>query len=283
MNAKYILSRLRTENGADVAAEVKHDVAIDKAIDGSVLELTRCTDDSSPLKPYQRTVVIEISPAVDPIEITLFEDAVGATASGTGATLWDCSIVLTKYLLSECHCMDKKVVELGAGLALPSIALAMQGAEVVATERDITCGILKMNIDANRRHITNGNIEVHGLSWSSDETELQEYCRAFECCDVIIGSDLIFPRNEDAWLALVCTYRHLLRRGRLPSSKSKIGYLAYENRSDHVIAAFTTLLLEYGVRCERCPVPATLDCPPDIAIFRLCLLGDSADLDTHMR
>lgn len=53
----------------------------------------------------------------------------------TSSSLWDCGVILAKYL--EIHpslVYDKRVIELGAGKALPSIAAAALGARVVITD-----------------------------------------------------------------------------------------------------------------------------------------------------
>jgi hypothetical protein len=53
----------------------------------------------------------------------------------TASSLWDCGVILAKYL--EKHpamVYGKRVIELGAGKALPSVAAAALGAHVIVTD-----------------------------------------------------------------------------------------------------------------------------------------------------
>lgn len=273
MNAKLILSRLRSEckGSKDNAMGA---CGTTPAASPSTRSVTDASPEpGEPLVPellfHERDVYIDATPQTDPLKIRLFEDAAGVSSSGTGATLWDSSIVLTKYLFQECEISGKKVIELGAGLGLPSIALALRGADVTATDREITCGILQKNIDANVHSHTQSCIEIVELTWSCDETKLFRERNDINAIDLVIGSDLIFRRNEDAWRALACTYRHFLC-----TSPAAAGYLAYENRDGRVIEEFANILSSLGVEITRCVVPAAIDCPVDIVIYRLALLKE---------
>lgn len=114
------------------------------------------------------------------ISVTLHEDPMGKWASGNGATLWDAAIVLTNYVLGEvlvsignsnCESNSKKsysVLELGCGVGLPSIALAINGHASFATERHIAMDILNHNISLNRFDAVNNTVKYtvlpHGSS-----------------------------------------------------------------------------------------------------------------------
>jgi hypothetical protein len=53
----------------------------------------------------------------------------------TASSLWDCGVILAKYLEKHPYVVyGKRVIELGAGKALPSIAAATLGAHVVVTD-----------------------------------------------------------------------------------------------------------------------------------------------------
>ena len=83
--------------------------------------------------------------------IVMLENISGSWASGNGATIWDCSIALTRYLLCTQlpYMKGKRVLELGSGLGLPSIALARVGCEMVTSERCIMIDLLSENIAYN--------------------------------------------------------------------------------------------------------------------------------------
>jgi predicted nicotinamide N-methyase len=72
----------------------------------------------------------------------------------TGAAVWDAAIVLAEFLASNSHFIaGKRVLELGAGLALPSITAGVFGAKmVVASDYDeIVLGLARKNLAANVR------------------------------------------------------------------------------------------------------------------------------------
>lgn len=303
MNAKSILSRLRQEaRGADAAlvsnsddpsTHISEPTTTDIASDSSgAQQLSRLT------KLTPRSVYIDQYKGRAALEVNLLEDAAGLTASGTGATLWDCAIVLTQYLLSNHDMRGKKVLEIGAGLGLPSIALAMSGSDVVATERQITLNLLQINATVNCSGETQipGSLRVQQLEWSSDSSEVINQCGE-DLYDIIIGSDLIFPSNQDTWRSLAVTFRCLLMsregKGEARHAKDSIeqndssvidhtaikphqtrGFLAYENREDFVIQEFRQILLDEGVACTPLSLLDHGDCdrpPSDITIFELSI------------
>lgn len=263
MNAKLIMSRLRAEKG-HTRSYPTEGARTDKI---ATLNST-CRSVHPELSLFERPIVIELV-GLEPIRVTLLEDPAGVTASGTGATLWDAALVLTRYFLVERNVFNMRIIELGSGLGLPSIALAAQGNDVIATERDITMDILEKNIEANRNLVTSGQIKSLEMSWNANIEDIRMKYRSTIAFDIIIGSDLVFPRNEDAWEPLAATYHFLLECG-TQSPRGCIGYLAYEHRRDDVIKRFTTILSNRGIRCVRC-VPSVVECPPDISLYELSL------------
>jgi predicted nicotinamide N-methyase len=84
---------------------------------------------------------------------------------GTGGILWDSAYVLSKYLdLYLGDLRSKKVIELGAGCALPSIIACSKGAEVVATDIEPTLSLTRTNLGANSA-LFSGTYSVHTLDW----------------------------------------------------------------------------------------------------------------------
>lgn len=126
--------------------------------------------------------------------------------------------------------------------------------------------------------------------------------------DVVLGSDLIFPRNEESWPALAAVWDHLLspprscthtrthRReeaiqsthdgkdfaeidARTVGDKKEAqvharvrGFLSYEDRGSEVIERFSHLLRGRGIRCQRC-FSNGVHIPNDIHIYELCKFG----------
>jgi hypothetical protein len=142
--------------------------------------------------------------------------------------------VLTAYLFLEvCPREEERgdkqkltFVELGAGLGLPGIALYLQGHRVYSTERPLIIDLLNANIQLNITAATGcesdstalGSIEAIPLEWTEDTDTLERNERlpflgdrdGGHPCDVVLGSDLIFPNNEECWPALVNVWDQLL-------------------------------------------------------------------------
>jgi hypothetical protein len=199
-----------------------------------------------------------------PVNISLLEDPSGSFSAGTGATTWDSSIALVEYLIEKeiiVHGKDAhtifpsslfegaKVLELGAGLGLPSMVLGKLGFHITASERSIMLPLLKMNIEHNHLGVAEGStVEVSNIAAdrtprmnpssyhlnSSEIPERSDCDRAPEMVrikmldwmdcdltnlqqgeyDVIMGADLIFPANRECWDRLADIFLTLL----LPAS-----------------------------------------------------------------
>ena len=107
-------------------------------------------------------------------------------------TLWPSGRGLARWLARRTGCVPgclsgQVVVELGCGLALPSLVAARLGARVIATDRhpDVP-GLLAAN--AARAEVA---IEYRALDWRrADElVALREQCGPF---DLVLGSDLLY-------------------------------------------------------------------------------------------
>jgi len=114
---------------------------------------------------------------------------------GTGGVLWEAAIVLADYVGRNQDAFawqGKKVLELGAGTGLVAIALALEGAQVCATDgNEVVNRGAKINIE----HVgpTKGNATVELFDWNSPEDLAR--IKAMGPWDAIVGSDLVYPGN----------------------------------------------------------------------------------------
>jgi 2-polyprenyl-3-methyl-5-hydroxy-6-metoxy-1,4-benzoquinol methylase len=88
----------------------------------------------------------------------------------TSSSLWDCGVILAKYLEKHPDLVYKKrVIELGAGKALPAIAAAALGARVVITDAEEGIAVAENVADLNDLQINGrgpGWVEsVQSLDW----------------------------------------------------------------------------------------------------------------------
>jgi predicted nicotinamide N-methyase len=110
------------------------------------------------------------------------------------AELWPTGVALAETVAEE-ELRGKRVVELGCGLALPSIVAALAGAEALAT--DWAPEALSL---ARRNGAANGvNIRTLELDWAKPQALLDK-----ASFDLVLCSDVLYePRNVDALVALL--------------------------------------------------------------------------------
>ena len=134
-----------------------------------------------------------------------FKERFGAGHNGeinkTGSRIWDAALVLSKFVEADLATSDgwrtRTVIELGAGLGVPSLSAAMLGAKrVVATDMSENIPLLNENIRLNFDAAERLRIEAQELSWddalNSPLAEVQ--------WDVILCSDLLFSLESISML-----------------------------------------------------------------------------------
>ncbi|KAJ3256939.1 hypothetical protein HK103_005057 [Boothiomyces macroporosus] len=118
-------------------------------------------------------------------DIKLQYDPTGNLKAGTGATVWDSSFVLLKYLESQFKKGLTKdnlsIIELGAGTGLVGLSLGtmLPNAQITLTDQASVVPLLKFN--AENAKLSNVRVEI--LDWKQPPL-LEQY-------DMIIMSDLI--------------------------------------------------------------------------------------------
>jgi predicted nicotinamide N-methyase len=106
------------------------------------------------------------------------------------SVLWRSGVALARELDRE-NLGGKRVVELGCGLAVPSIAAARRGAEVIATDGDIDAlALVRQNAELNGVHL-----ETDAVDWA-DPDELIERGPF----DLALASDVLYERPGVAML-----------------------------------------------------------------------------------
>jgi predicted nicotinamide N-methyase len=106
------------------------------------------------------------------------------------SVLWRSGVALARELDAE-DLRGKRVVELGCGLAIPSIAAARGGAEVIATDGDIDAlSLVERNAEAN-----GVELETAAVDWAEAD-ELVERGPF----DFALASDVLYERPGVAML-----------------------------------------------------------------------------------
>jgi predicted nicotinamide N-methyase len=106
------------------------------------------------------------------------------------SVLWRSGVALARELAGE-DLRGLRVVELGCGLGIPSIAAARGGAEVIATDGDIDAlGLVRRNAQAN-----GVEVETAALDWA-DPDELVDRGPF----DLVLASDVLYERPGVAML-----------------------------------------------------------------------------------
>ncbi|KAF8543492.1 putative methyltransferase-domain-containing protein, partial [Trichophaea hybrida] len=179
------------------------------------------------------------SPPLSHKTLHLFQDSTAATT--TGSTLWLGAQVLTIYLYSlytPSTSSGKRVLDLGAGIGLTSLALAALGWDVTSTDvSELVSGILQQNIE-DPRNTTAGTVTVQELDWIAPPLQ-QEVTY-----DLIITADTIYS------LPLVVP---LLNTIRTYAGAKTVVLVALEVRDEALIRGALEKAVEMGFVVRRVP------------------------------
>jgi len=106
------------------------------------------------------------------------------------AELWASGVALAE-VVSALDLRERRVLELGAGLGLPSLAAALRGATVLATDwADDAVALLRAN--AKRNSI---RLRVKRVRWDDPEPLLRE-----APWQLVLGADLLYEERNAAQL-----------------------------------------------------------------------------------
>jgi len=118
-------------------------------------------------------------------------------------TVWPSARALAQTLFERRQeIAEKRVLELGCGLAIPSLVAAKLGAQVVATDfHPEVPRFLKSNLELNQV----SSVRYERIDWSKGFPDLGNF-------DWVIGSDVLYERQHAMLLAGVID--HYLSRGK---------------------------------------------------------------------
>eukprot|EP01039_Chlorochromonas_danica_P005687 gene5687-6271_t len=145
-------------------------------------------------------------------------DGKGGTELGFGASVYNCSIVLSKYLeqIGE-QVQGKAVLEIGCGPALVSVTAACLGAAaVVATDGDeLSVSLAAENLQNNRAayDATLSSCQAVRLLWA-DEGDISRASGLFASYDGphwVVASDVVAVPYETSYSDLISTLVSLCR------------------------------------------------------------------------
>lgn len=121
---------------------------------------------------------------------------------GTGTVIWECGIVLAKYLDAENRrspnwLRRKRVLELGSGTGVAGLAACALGANVCLTDVAEVLPLLQENVKLNERWLE-GEVRVRELDW--EKTSLAD------SFDIVLAADLVFaPRAVKPLVSLLAS------------------------------------------------------------------------------
>ena len=193
------------------------------ALLGAVLVHRTNASSSTVLAPYDPAAVIQPYNVAERRyrfanagNITMRQAAASGIASSLSTVMWDAGYVLARHLDGLAGrpggLLDQaSVVELGAGLGLPSIVAALGGAStVVATDGDAKC----LPLLAANAERAGASLSAHALAWvdaaAGQAVELLNGGRRF---DVVLAADVVYAGNAGAWRALLKVLRVLAAPG----------------------------------------------------------------------
>jgi hypothetical protein len=161
----------------------------------------------------------------------LFDD------SWTGSQVWECSIMLSQYILRENVLnQNSNVIELGAGVGLVSLVCALAGSKVVSTDQKM----FMATIEANRvkNNIDPQLMQIKPLNWQDVTKDTPSTFFSGGRYDFVFVSDCLNPvYGDDNISDLGKALTHLV-------FKDVTCYLAFEDRDEKVVPNLYELMLE---------------------------------------
>ena len=175
-----------------------------------------------------------------------YHSSIGAI--GHGDVVWAAGEELARRILAheapfEAVGMGTRVLELGAGCGLPSLAAAHGGADVVATDAPVAGGIVALAATARRMGPTfDGRLRVRRLDWGDAAREGP--------FDVVLMADIIYAPS--AHEKLLDTLRGVFEAN--PKAVAVVAFCLHGNAPDDKVMAFFDRARERGLTATEVDV-----------------------------
>lgn len=115
--------------------------------------------------------------------------------------VWEGALLLREAALARGNWTGTKVLELGAGVGLVGLSLAVEGADVVLTDLGEAMPVLESNTERNADIISTsgGRAQAVELDWLWDEGR-QRDAVPLDRADIVLGADVVYTLDASAGL-----------------------------------------------------------------------------------
>jgi len=170
---------------------------------------------------------------------------VGAVASGHGDVVWSAGELLAILIMEKRDIFENiferdisalRVLEVGAGTGLPSLAAALRGAQVLATDARNPAAIYSLAKTATALHRKQPQVQFSVAPLNFGEILCNE-----SPFDVILAADTIY--NPESHTQLLHTVKHSLKP---QTGIAVFSYALHKNVSDTQVRNFFHLANEFG-------------------------------------
>ena len=166
-------------------------------------------DPSAVITPYDVKERQYLFPTVG--AITMRQAGAAGLAASLSTVMWDAGYALARHLdaVDARELYGASVVELGAGLGLPSIVASLRGAaRAIATDGDPQCLPLLLE---NAQQAGATTVHAHQLDWTNAREALSlNDGRRF---DLVLAADVVYAGNAGAWRPLLAALAALAAPG----------------------------------------------------------------------
>ena len=187
-----------------------------------------------------------------------------------GTRVWRAAIVALQYLLQQPESAfpspNPRLVELGCGLGVPGMVLALQrNFDVTLTDMGALVEQLQRNLDQNEC-FQSLPITAMALDWSKEG--VKELCQDGKSYDIVLNCDCIYePLYGTSWKQLIECQEEFLR---VRSDAYMLTSIERRKADGADLYLEAMRASPYVSRIERI---AYDQCPPEIELYRACGAG----------